>query len=122
MVAPALGLLVAPGSQDLVDVAIEPDPSGDTHLRSLYAALDVSYVELITLSDGILLWVDEEALLKSDVLANEHLTNMLQTFGWFGQTILGRGVFLSSNEGATTSLSDAQRAIITNAHEQAKYM
>lgn len=70
MTSPAIGFLVAPDSAELTEVTIEPDENGGTHLRSLYAALDVSYVDLISLSDGIQLWVDEEALLKKDVQPN----------------------------------------------------
>jgi hypothetical protein len=121
MSSPATGFLVVPGSSEVAEITIEPDAGGSL-LSGLYAALDVSSVERILLSDGIALWVDEEALMRRDPEANLHLTNVLLAFGLSGQTLLGRGLFLSNSDGEAVSLSASQRAIIENASEQALRM
>lgn len=117
--------LVLHPDADAFEVAvITPDGSG-SHLRSLYAALDVSLVDVIRLTDDIDCWLDDEGRVNGAV-ENPLGTSLLRAFGWhLAQDDAVRGSILFAGHdrrGGMASLTDRQRGVITDALVQALRM
>lgn len=117
-------LVLRPDSDAFEATVITADSSG-SHLRSLYAALDVSLVDVIALTDGIDAWVDDEGR-GNGADENPLGTSLLRAFGWHlahEDAVRGSMLFAGHDgEGGMTSLTDRQREILTDALVQAKRM
>lgn len=100
---------------------ITPDASG-SHLRSLYAALDVTLVDVIVLTGGIDCWVDDEGR-NNGAEPNPLGTSLLRAFGWHladDDAVRGSMLFAGHDgEGGMASLTDRQREILADALTQA---
>lgn len=117
-------LVLRPDADAFEAVAVTPDVSG-SHLRSLYAALDVSLVDVIRLSDEIDAWLDDEGRVNASA-ENPLGTNLLRAFGWHlahDDTVRGAMLFAGHDgEGGVASLTDRQREVLADALTQARRM
>lgn len=117
-------LVLRPDADAFEVAVITPDGSG-SHLRSLYAALGVSLVDVIRLTDDIDAWVDDEGRVNG---AAENLlgTSLLRAFGWHlahDDAVRGSMLFAGHDgRGGMASLTDRQREILTDALVQAVRM
>lgn len=117
-------LVLHPDADAFEASVITPDGSG-SHLRSLYAALGVSLVDVIRLTDDIDAWVDDEGRVNGNE-PNVMATSMLRAFGWHlahDDAVHGSMLFAGHDgQGGILSLTDRQRDILADALAQAKRM
>lgn len=117
-------LVLRPDADAFEAAGITPDTSG-RHLRSLYAALDVSLVDVIRLTDDIDAWVDDEGRVNG---AAENLlgTGLLRAFGWHlahDDAVRGAILFAGHDgQGGMASLTERQCEVLTDALAQALRM
>ncbi|GAA2570764.1 DUF3846 domain-containing protein [Microbacterium binotii] len=117
-------LVLRPDADAFEAVAVTPDARG-SHLHALYAALDVSLVDVIRLTDDIDVWVDDEGRVNS-AAENPLGTNLLRAFGWHladDDAVRGAMLFAGHDgQGGMTSLTDRQREVLADALAQARRM
>lgn len=117
-------LVLRPDSDAFEAAVVTPDAAG-SHLRSLYAALGVSLVDVIRLTDDIDCWVDDEGRVNS-AAASPLGTSLLRAFGWHlahDDAVRGGMLFAGHDgSGGMASLTDRQREILTDALAQALRM
>lgn len=117
-------LVLHPDADAFEASVITPDGSG-SHLRSLYAALDVSLVDVIRLTDDIDCWLDDEGRVNA-AAENPLGTSLLRAFGWHlahDDAVRGSMLFAGHDgRGGMTSLTDRQREVLDDALTQAKRM
>jgi hypothetical protein len=83
------------------EVEVKPsDPKKGFSLKELYSLITCITVEMITLSDGRTMWVDEEAKLKPNPHApNRKATQLLAKAGGMpGDVVLGNALICSKGE------------------------
>jgi hypothetical protein len=116
----AEGFKIVPDSLNLSPVFIEEEDG--SHLTALYRELEARTVDVISLSHGIDLWVDDEGLLVSEPQINVFMEYLIAalTGGRLTQRLVGTGVFLATNEeGNTVSLNPEQVSALNEAKDLA---
>lgn len=95
------------------------DFTGEFELPEMYAALGVRHIELITLSEGINAYLDEEGRINDSVI-NAVGTLVITALG-FEETFYGNVLFTGGvdEEGYDKPLDPEQRAIVLDIAEQA---
>lgn len=117
-------LVLRPDADAFEAVEVHPD-AGGSHLHALYAALDVSLVDVIRLTDEIDAWVDDEGRVNG-AAENPLGTNLLRAFGWHladDDAVRGAMLFAGHDgHGGMASLTDRQREVLDDALVQARRM
>lgn len=77
-------------------------------LPALYEAIGCRLVEVVTLSESVTMWLDEEGLFADPVTVNLPATRIARAFGITGQWFVGTVVFTGGPDadGDTLSLTD----------------
>ena len=117
-------LVLCPDTDTFEAADLAPDVSR-SHLRALYAALDVSLVDVIRLTDDIDAWVDDEGRVNG-AAENPVGTSLLRAFGWHlahDDAVRGAMLFAGHDDrGGMASLTDRQRDVLDDALAQARRM